>query len=732
MRTPSTTAIAAASLRHKPLVIVAWLILALAGACTVGMAIQNMTYSYATPGQPGYQANQDLMARFGIDPTIEPTIGVLRLPPGESMRTALGQRIAAETFAAAPKAGIVAVADYATTGNPRLISADGRSTWALINMPNPDKGPGVGVVDRLGPVLTAAAPRGVSVTVTGFAQLLANGGGSRGGPSVLVETVIGAAIALIIMLLVYGSAIAVVPLLMAVPAILVTFLCVLGLTYVTDISYFLQYLVPLLGLGVAVDYSLLIVVRWRAERQRGRSNEEAILAAGEHAGKAVLLSGATVAVGLLALVVLPVPFLRSIGFGGMLIPLVALAAALTLLPVTLALCGPALDRRRIWRGSAAHSHGWERWGRLIVRRPVAAGLGGLVIVAALAVPALYINTAEPLVSSLAATGPAAQAFASLERGGIPAAVDFPIQVLSHGGAAGADRAAAIAAATPGVFAVLSPGTTEFRRGGAALLTVIPTAEGSTSAGRAIVTGLSQRLARVGAEVGGSTAGDLAFSRAVNGNLPWALALISVLTFLILARAFRSVVLALKAVLLNVVSLGSAFGFMVLFWQQGHGSSLLYGTPATAAIRDWIPIVVFACLFGLSMDYEVFLLARIREEYDRSGSTSAATVAALAHTGRLVTCAALILAASFLSLGTNPNELVRIVATALAVGVLVDALVVRTLLVPALVVLLGRWNWWMPSGLERLLGRWNWWMPSGLERLLGLTAIAIDSERPHVV
>jgi RND superfamily putative drug exporter len=165
-------AVTAASLRHKPLVIVTWLILALAGAFTATTAIQHMTYSYDTPGQPGYEANEHLMARFGIDPTIEPTIAVLRLPPGESMRTAAGQRIAARTFAAAPKAGIVAVADYATTRNPRLISADGRTTWALINMPNPDSGPGVGVVDRLGPVLTAAAPHGVSVTLTGFAQLL--------------------------------------------------------------------------------------------------------------------------------------------------------------------------------------------------------------------------------------------------------------------------------------------------------------------------------------------------------------------------------------------------------------------------------------------------------------------------------------------------------------------------------------------------------------------------------
>jgi putative drug exporter of the RND superfamily len=181
-----------------------------------------------------------------------------------------------------------------------------------------------------------------------------------------------------------------------------------------------------------------------------------------------------------------------------------------------------------------------------------------------------------------------------------------------------------------------------------------------------------------------------------------LGLIALITFLLLARAFRSVLLALKAVVLNVISLGAAYGFLVLFWQQGHGSHLIYGVPATASIRDFIPILVFAFLFGLSMDYEVFVLARMREEYDKTGSTPKAIVSALSHTGRLVTSAALILAVSFLSLSTNPDLPVRVIATGLAFGILLDAVVIRTLLVPALVALFGRWNWWLPERLGRLL------------------------------
>jgi RND superfamily putative drug exporter len=234
--------------------------------------------------------------------------------------------------------------------------------------------------------------------------------------------------------------------------------------------------------------------------------------------------------------------------------------------------------------------------------------------------------------------------------------------------------------------------------------VIPRAQGSTAAGQALVGTLRSLLASVpgGAEVGGNTAQNKDFVSAVYGNFPLMLGLIAVLTFLLLARAFRSIVLAAKAVVLNIISLGASYGFLVLFWQQGHGSSLVYGVPATGAIRDFIPILVFAFLFGLSMDYEVFLLARMREEYDHTRSTPQAVVGALGHTGRLVTSAALILAISFLSLSTNPDLPVRVIATGLAVGILLDAFIVRTLLVPALVALMGRWNWWMPPRLQRML------------------------------
>ena len=690
-------------LRHRRLVALAWIALTVAGVLTVSTATSRLTYSYTTPGQVGYESNLHLTQRFGIDGTFEPTLAVLRLPPGETMRTAAGQAAAGHVFAAASRPGVAAVADYANTHNPKLVSANGRTTWALINLANPDKGPGVGAGDRLAPEMKAAAPAGSSLTVTGFSQLLAGSGGGS-GPSVLLETLIGAVGALVVLLLVYGSAIAIVPLLMAAPVIFVTFLCVLGLTYLTGISYFVQYLAALVGLGVAVDYSLLVVVRWREERERGLSNEDAIVAAGARAGKAVLLSGATVAVGLLSLIVLPVPFLRSIGFGGMLIPLVAIIAAVTLLPVTLAAWGPALDRRRFRAGSSTYSRAWERWGRAIVRRRWLAGLAGLAILAALSAPALSINTAEPTARSLPGGGPAGTAFHQLERQGVPDAVVFPIQILTHGGSAAVQRASAVVIRTPGMYATLSPNTASFRAGGDGLITAIPFAQGGTTAGQNIVTQLRSRLRASGvqAEVAGSTAADIAFSNAVYGNLPLILALIAAITFIVLARAFRSVVLAAKAVVLNVLSLGAAFGFMVLFWQQGDGSSLIYGVPATSAIRDWIPIVLFAALFGLSMDYEVFVLSRLREEYDRSGSTDEAVVGALARTGRLVTSAALILAISFVSLSTSPNQLVQIIATALAFGILVDAVIIRTLLVPALVSLMGRWNWWMPRGIARLL------------------------------
>jgi RND superfamily putative drug exporter len=495
-----------------------------------------------------------------------------------------------------------------------------------------------------------------------------------------------------------------VPLLMAIPSILISFLLVGGIQQFADVSFLVEYLVALIGLGVAIDYSLLVVTRWREERERGSENEAAVRAASVSAGHAVVLSGLTVAVGLLTLVVLPVPFLRSIGYAGMLIPLVALVAAITLLPVVLAAWGPALDRHRIHRSGTTFSPGWARWAGLVERRRWVALAAGLAIILALAIPALSMNIGQPSTAAFPKTTPAARALQGLERQGVPSAVVFPMQVLSHGGAGNAARVAAIADRTPGFYTALAPDTPSFRNAGDAIVSVIARAQGNTRAGRALVDTLRSRLASVPGhpQVGGRTAEDKDFVSGVYGNFPLMLGLIALITFLLLVRAFRSVVLAGKAVILNIVSLGAAYGFLVLFWQQGHGSNLIYGVPATGAISDFIPILVFAFLFGLSMDYEVFLLARMREEYDRTGSTREAIVGALGRTGRLVTSAALILGVSFLSLSTNPDLPVRVIATGLALGILLDAFVIRTLLVPALVAIMGRWNWWMPKPLARIL------------------------------
>jgi RND superfamily putative drug exporter len=690
-------------LRHKRLVALAWVAITVAGVFAIPSANSHLSHNLNTPGTQGSNANQGILHRFGIDGNEQPTLAVLTLPPGETMRTSAGQAAAAHTFAAANQAGHVAVADYANTHNPKLISRDGRTTWALINMPNPDVPLGSGVMDRIPAALHGAAPAGARVEVTGFEQIQSTGGGGGGSPSVLVETLIGAAGALAILLFVYGSAIAVAPLLIALPTILGSFLLVLGLEQVTTVNFLVEYLVAFLGLGVAIDYSLLLVTRWREERDAGRTNEDAIVAAAPTAGRAVVLSAATVAVGLLSLVVMPVPFLRSIGAGSMLIPLVAVTCAVTLLPVLLAAWGPALDRHRVNLGSTTFSRGWERWGRLVVRHRWIAALIGAAIVLGLAVPALSINTGQPRANSLGGNGQPARTLQSLERNlGVPSAVVFPIQLLVHGGAPGAQRAAATAAATPGVYTILAPATSSYRRGRDSILSVIPTAEGNTTAGTDTVTRLRSALAGVpgGAEVGGNTAQNIDFNHQIYGNFPLMLALIALATFLLLARTLRSAVLALKAVVVNLISLGASFGFLVLFWQNGHGSELIYGVPATGSIRNWIPLVLFAFLFGLSMDYEVFILSRLREEYDRTGSTPRAIIGALARTGRLVTCAALILAISFVSLTTNPDIVVRMIASGLAVGMLVDVLIVRTLLVPALVAIMGRWNWWMPGRLAR--------------------------------
>jgi len=280
----------------------------------------------------------------------------------------------------------------------------------------------------------------------------------------------------------------------------------------------------------------------------------------------------------------------------------------------------------------------------------------------------------------------------------------PAEVLVHAGHGQPGQVAAAAAHIPGTRAVLAPATADYRQSGTAIVTVIPVPESSTPAGQDEVARLAGRLDGTPDVIGAGGAGLslIDFDHAVYGNFPLMLILISAATFLLLTRAFRSAVLAAKAVLFNLVSLAAAFGVLTWVWQEGHGSQAVWGIPATGSITSWVPLMVFAFLFGLSMDYEVFILTRIREEYDATGDTGRAVTVGLGRTGRLVTGAAAILMLSFLSMSTGPQTDLKILATGLGAGLAIDAIVIRCLLVPAMVALFGRFNWWLPAPLARVL------------------------------
>ncbi|HYM53779.1 MAG TPA: MMPL family transporter, partial [Solirubrobacteraceae bacterium] len=418
--------------------------------------------------------------------------------------------------------------------------------------------------------------------------------------------------------------------------------------------------------------------------------------------RAVVFSGTTVAIGLLALVALPLPFLRSVGYGGMLIPLISVTVALTLLPVVLAKLGPRLDWPHI-RNDDKASDSWTRWANLVVRRRWIAALGAALVLAALVLAATNLQLGISNVNTIAKEGDAKQGLLALERSGIGSGAIVPNEVLVSGSTPPA-RVAQALAAVPGVHGAVAPTSPEWQRGGAAVVEVFPTPDASTASGRATLDEVRSTAHATGPDIhlGGLAAQNEDFINAVYGNFPLMIALIAIITFVLLARAFRSLLLPLKAVVLNVISVGAAWGVLELVWQAGHGSSQIWGIAATGSITAWIPLMVFAFLFGLSMDYEVFILARMREEYDATGSTNTAVVRGIGRTGRLVTSAALILFLAFVSLASGPETEIKVLATGLAAGILLDATVIRALLVPAVISLFGRWNWWLPHLPARVL------------------------------
>ncbi|HEY6398538.1 MAG TPA: MMPL family transporter, partial [Solirubrobacteraceae bacterium] len=640
---------------HRVWVGLFWLVVAVVGVATVSTTTNRLSTQFSVPGREGFETSAKIAAQYGISNEIEALVPVVQLPAGTTVDSpgvldqlkALDQKIVSAGGTLPGGRPEVKVVSFASSGDRHLVSADGRTTYAVVTVPNPPPGNAFAVPkqeEAVRGVVNGATIAGGTARLTGLDELVANNQGGN-GPSLLEEALAGGFGALAILVFVFASFVAFVPILMAIVAIMTTFLLILGLTFFVDVSFIVQFLVALIGLGVAIDYSLLLVTRWREERSHGLANDEAVHKAMETAGSAVVFSGTTVGIGLLSLVVLPVPFLRSVGYGGMLIPLVTVAVAITLLPVILHSIG-APDVRWPWRyrfsvgyipffiprllrrlatypniRKEAHaSRGWVAWARMIVRFRWIAAAAAILILAALIIPATRITVGTPVPSSLAQSGPAREGLDMLNSSGLGTAGFQPHLILTQSGtdpnavaraAAGVSGMATAIVPTGPAWSAPQPGT--------ALVFGLSNLEPDSSAGRAQIDDLRTAVRGVDgggtATVGGSRAGSADFVSAVYGNFPLMITFVVVITFILLARAFRSLVLPLKAVLLNIISVAAAYGIIVLIWQDGHGSSLIFGVDATGAIVEWIPLMVFAFLFGLSMDYEVFIVSRMREEYD---------------------------------------------------------------------------------------------------------------------
>jgi len=694
------TRLAHLTLRHRWAVIGIWLVLTVLGGFAAGKLSTRWYQSFSVPGKPAYEASERTLKAFGAGARA-PNVVVFHTN-GDATKSNAIERAMQRAATTMPGA---LTSSYFSTRSLLYVSRDRHTTFMNVYPPGAARVDAKSGAEKMRAAAARGLPAGFTVEVTGHDPLEeASMHGSSGGSGVLLETMIGGLGALVILLFVFGTLPAVLmPIAVAVAAILNTFTLVWALTYVTHVSIIVQFLIALVGLGVAIDYALLMIFRFRDELREGKDVESALVETVTRAGRSVIVSGSTVAIGLLSVILMPLPLVRSMGIGGMLIPAVSVLAALTLLPALLAVVGERINsvrlmpRRLIDRGHAEDG-AWGRWARFVLRRPRVVAALGLVMVAALAGLGTQLNASEAQLKNFPGTGTAITGRQTLADAHISPGVMKPLDVLvEHGG--NADHIAAELRSVSGVVGATAPPT--WQRGPDSLVEAFPAIDGSAPGIQAIVDRVNEKLKGTNGTLTGVAAVDRDFVHALFGSFPYVFALVVILTLILLARAFRSIVLAVKAALLNLLSLAAAFGVVVLVFQQGHGSQL-WDIPATRSVIAWIPLMIFAFLYGLSMDYEVFMLSRIREAYDETGSTEKAIELGLARTGKLVTSGALILMFAFLVLSTSPGYEIKPLAVGVGAGIILDATVIRALLVPAAMRLMGDWNWWMPSWTHTLL------------------------------
>jgi RND superfamily putative drug exporter len=624
-------------------------------------------------------------------------------------------------LAALPSSKVTKTVTYWSTGGREqaLVSADRHSTYAVLQLTGATGQDREDTYTAIKSDFRTTAADGITARVGGVTPTDATVSDEVTSNIARAET-ISFPVLLVLLVLIFGSVIAaMVPLAIGGLAILGAFTVLRLLTMVTTVSVYSINIITIMGLGLGIDYGLFVVTRFREELRRQPTVEDAVARTVATAGRTVLVSGVTVALAMASLMLFPAAFLRSMGYGGVAAVAVDMVAALTVLPALLAVLGHrvnALAVRKSVKKDSVKSEaegGWYRFAQWVMRRPVV--VAAVIVVALLAVGAPFLRISWGGVD--ARVLPAGATVRQVQQDlmtQFPANSTDPIEVLIQGGKGGPGGSAALGqpqltaytgaiSAIHGVSGVQVTGD----KGDAVRLAVGYQPEPDSTQARQIVTAI-RSLAPPGhttVMVGGTTAELVDELAGIDSTLPWMALFTAVATFVLLFLAFGSVVLPVKAIVMNVLSLSATFGVLVVVFQWGHLSGLLKFT-ATGTVDPTMPILLLAIVFGLSMDYEVFLLSRIRERYDETGDNTVAVAAGLQRTGGLITSLALLLVIVVGLFSASGISFIKLLGVGMIVALVVDATIVRILLVPATMRLLGRANWWAPGPLRRLYARYG--------------------------
>jgi putative drug exporter of the RND superfamily len=658
------------------------------------------------PGSESYRARQYLENELGAgDPDVVLLVDAGDRDVDDPAVAAAGTEL---TDAVAAEDSVESAVSYWTMGQAAALrNATGTGALVLVDLAGTEQD-----IAEVATTITEdyAGPRGPIEVGVGGREAVAAAITDQVESDLARAEAIAVPATLVLLVLVFGGLLAAaLPMAVALVALIGTFLALFLIAVVTDVSIFSINLTTSLGLGLAIDYCLFIVNRFREELRAGRPSDEAIVRTMETAGKTVAFSALTVAASLAALLVFPLYFLRSFAYAGTAVVVVAAAGSLLTLPALLAVAGPKVNagrfaRRRLERDTAGAGF-WHRLATTVMRRPVVVATSVVVLLVVLAVPFLGVSWGLPSYHTLPESNDVRQTSERLAGEFVGNRGEQFSIVIPGAGGSGPDEAAVrgFVERLEDVDGVASA-TLQTADAGS-WVTVVPNVVLRSADGEALVEDIRGIPAPFDFGVAGPAAELVDTKAAIFDRLPVALAIVGVITFVLLFAVFGSVLVPIKAMVMNLLSLTATFGAMVWIFQDGHLSGVLDFT-ATGQLDVAMPVLVFCIAFGLSMDYEVFLLSRIKEEHDRTGENTLAVAVGLERTGRIVTAAAGVLAVTFLAVGTSGVSFIKMFGLGMALAVVMDATVIRGLLVPAFMRLAGEANWWAPAPLRRLHSRWG--------------------------